>query len=173
MSRDECGALPHTPPQTEAGRPFQGSPFSWFDRLSHNDYTEGYPNRSGAALNRAAPFSFTGLPLSAEVWVMAMRRDQYPDNWDEISLDLRANRAQWRCEWCGAEYGKPHPITGSRVVLSVAHLNHTPADCRPENLAVLCARCHLNYDRQHHTRNLKITVHRARPIRAGQMEMDL
>jgi hypothetical protein len=33
-----------------------------------------------------------------------------------------------------------------RVVLTCAHLNHTPEDCRQENLAALCQRCHLAYD---------------------------
>lgn len=30
--------------------------------------------------------------------------------------------------------------------LTVAHLNHRPEDCRPENLAALCAPCHCRYD---------------------------
>jgi hypothetical protein len=35
----------------------------------------------------------------------------------------------------------------------VAHLNHTPMDCRDENLAALCQRCHLRYDHAHHLKN--------------------
>jgi 5-methylcytosine-specific restriction endonuclease McrA len=36
------------------------------------------------------------------------------------------------------------------IVLTVAHLNHTPGDDREENLMALCQWCHLNYDRLHH-----------------------
>lgn len=32
--------------------------------------------------------------------------------------------------------------------LTVAHLNHRPEDCRPENLRALCSVCHLQYDAQ-------------------------
>lgn len=86
---------------------------------------------------------------------------RYPANWKEISLSIRRDRANWRCEWCGAEQGQPHPLTGSRVILTVAHLGspwpdgrpgnkHDKMDVRPENLAALCQRCHLNYDRDDH-----------------------
>lgn len=38
-------------------------------------------------------------------------------------------------------------------VLTVAHLNHQPEDCRPENLKAMCQRCHLRYDHDHHQQN--------------------
>lgn len=89
---------------------------------------------------------------------MPINRLLYPDNWEEISFVVRAVRAKWRCEWCGAAQGEPNPVTGSKVVLTVAHLgiakpDGTPCrkedkqDCRPENIAALCQRCHLNFDR--------------------------
>ena len=34
------------------------------------------------------------------------------------------------------------------IVLTVAHLNHTPGDDREENLMALCQWCHLNYARR-------------------------
>ncbi|HEY9835432.1 MAG TPA: hypothetical protein V6D27_00830 [Vampirovibrionales bacterium] len=40
-----------------------------------------------------------------------------------------------------------------RFTLTVAHLNHNPADCRPENLKALCSTCHLRYDAPHHARS--------------------
>ena len=60
---------------------------------------------------------------------------------------VRFYRAKNRCEWCGAENGEAHPVTGSRVVLTVAHV----FDDRPEaaglmNLAALCQRCHNRHD---------------------------
>lgn len=33
-----------------------------------------------------------------------------------------------------------------RVVLTVAHLDHTPENCADDNLAALCQRCHNRYD---------------------------
>jgi hypothetical protein len=39
----------------------------------------------------------------------------------------------------------PVPKLG-RFTLTVAHLNHRPEDCRPENLAALCSVCHCRYD---------------------------
>lgn len=43
------------------------------------------------------------------------------------------------------------------IVLTVAHLNHEPEDCRPENLAAMCQRHHLAYDREHHLANAQAT----------------
>ena len=95
-------------------------------------------------------------------------RSRYPQNWQEISREIRFSRAHGQCEWCGAVAGEAHPVTGSYVVLSVAHLgmpradgtpgdNHDKADCRPENLAALCQRCHLNFDRDDHMRRARQT----------------
>ena len=60
-------------------------------------------------------------------------------------------------------YSPPAVITGPllsdsvyvhrlfKIVLTIAHLNHQPEDCRPENLKALCQQCHLRYDVDHHT----------------------
>lgn len=102
----------------------------------------------------------------------------YPDNWRDISRQIRIERAGNRCEWCGAVYMQPHPITGSTVILAVAHLGvpyadgrpgnkHDKADCRPENLAALCARCHLNFDRSDHLARAAATRERKRRYRGA------
>jgi hypothetical protein len=84
------------------------------------------------------------MPIQAE------NRHRYPPEWPLISLWMRVC-AGWRCEWCNAEHGEPHPVTRSLVVLTVAHIeNPAPEDVRPANLAALCQRCHLNHDRRHH-----------------------
>lgn len=72
---------------------------------------------------------------------------RYPKDWKARSRFIRFYRARGRCEWCGCENGKPHPVTGSIVVLTVAHIH----DDRPEaasflNLAALCQRCHNGHD---------------------------
>lgn len=98
---------------------------------------------------------------------MPMDYKRYPANWREISLRIRGERARWRCEWCGAENGQPHPVTGSRVVLTVAHLGtphadghkgdkHDKMDVREENLAALCQRCHIRYDIRDHVHNARV-----------------
>jgi 5-methylcytosine-specific restriction endonuclease McrA len=88
---------------------------------------------------------------------MPFRKELYPTNWKEISLRIR-ERAGWKCEFCGAENYKPHPITGSKVVLTVAHLDHNPQNCADENLRALCQRCHLSYDREHRKKIRQLRV---------------
>lgn len=58
---------------------------------------------------------------------------------------------------CTALNGEPHPVTKSKVVLTVGHLNHTPEDCRDEVLKHWCQRCHLRYDKNHHQKNARVT----------------
>jgi 5-methylcytosine-specific restriction endonuclease McrA len=69
----------------------------------------------------------------------------YPDNWQRISLLVR-KRAGGRCELCPAEHGRRHWLTGSRVVLTVHHINGDPTDNRRLNLLALCQRCHNKLD---------------------------
>ncbi len=98
-------------------------------------------------------------------------RERYPKDWKLRSYFVRFVRARGRCEWCEAENGKPHPITGSVVVLTTAHVH----DDRPEaasllNLAALCQRCHLNHDREHH-RLVRINNRMKREREQGQNMM--
>lgn len=53
-----------------------------------------------------------------------------------------------------------------RIILTTAHLNHTPEDCRPENLLALCQLCHLRYDADHHAETAAKT--RRREANEGQ-----
>lgn len=100
---------------------------------------------------------------------MPFHKERYPKNWKEISLRIRA-RAGGKCEFCGAENYKPHPVTGSKVVLTVAHLDHNPQNCADENLKALCQRCHLTYDARHHAKNASITRYK-RKLENGQLEL--
>lgn len=82
-------------------------------------------------------------------------KGRYPKDWRRISLEAR-ERAGWQCEGspaypdCRAANHQPHPVTGSRVVLTVAHLDHQPENCAPANLRAWCQRCHVTYDAAHH-----------------------
>lgn len=92
--------------------------------------------------------------------------------------------------------GKFHPVASSkeeaeeiapwgckvfRIMLTVAHLGvthpdgrpgdvHDKMDCRDENLAALCQRCHLRHDVDEHKFNAAWTRRRKR-IEAGQLEL--
>lgn len=75
-----------------------------------------------------------------------MQKERYPSNWKEIAFKLKES-VLWICEACGKQCRKPsEPFISHVYTLTVAHINHTPEDCRKENLIALCAPCHLNYD---------------------------
>ena len=106
--------------------------------------------------------------------------DRYPPDWPEISRAAK-EEAGWRCA-CRGECGRGHPGrcpnehgglaygTGSIVVLTTAHLDHTPENCSPDNLVVMCQGCHLHYDAGHH----RVTAARTRAAAiaaAGQLDL--
>ncbi len=111
---------------------------------------------------------------------MPMQRALYPPDWEAISLGIR-ERAGWQCEGtprhpdCRAANGKPHPDTGSVVVLTVAHMDHDKAHNDPANLRALCQRCHLDWDLEHHMANARRTraINRAAGNPALPLEVGL
>lgn len=86
---------------------------------------------------------------------MPINYKNYHPKWKLISKLIRFKRANNKCEWCGAENKQPHPITGSKVVLTVAHIDRNRNNNRFHNLAALCQRCHLNHDREQNISNKK------------------
>ena len=78
---------------------------------------------------------------------------QYHPKWSLISRLIRFKRAGNKCEWCGAENYQPHPITGSKVILTVAHIDRNKDNNQFSNLAALCQKCHLNHDLPQHINN--------------------
>lgn len=106
-------------------------------------------------------------------------RERYPSNWTEISKAIK-ERAGWRCECLGecergTHEGNGHGAfpgrcpningqaaygSGSKVVLTTAHLDHAPENCDPANLRALCQGCHLHYDREHHAETRALTRER-------------
>ncbi len=72
---------------------------------------------------------------------------RYPKNWKEIRASI-LQRANNKCEFCGIENYSIRE-NGSKVVLTIAHLDHTPENCNPENLRALCQKCHNTYDAEH------------------------
>jgi hypothetical protein len=105
------------------------------------------------------------MPISHE------NRARYPKDWKQISARIKS-RADGRCECegeCGLHRTTPGPRrcierhgedarwAKGRVVLTVAHLNHQPEDCRDDNLKAMCQRCHLRYDLPLHMENARAT----------------
>jgi len=84
---------------------------------------------------------------------MPINYADYPANWLYIRTAV-LTRANHCCEGsplhpdCRAANYQPHPVTGSRVVLTIAHLyenDHMTQDLT--RLHAWCQRCHLAYDR--------------------------
>ena len=114
-----------------------------------------------------------------------MRHHYTTPEWRALSLRIRKERAQDRCEcvgecgtshfgenaqrqmprgveWrCSAFEGEPHPITKSVVRLTVAHIDQDPTHNDERNLLAACQRCHNRLDvpyrkaNAHHTRRAK------------------
>ena len=91
-----------------------------------------------------------------------MDYNEYPQNWNEIRERI-LKRAKNRCEgspaypYCKAKNHKPHPVTNSKVVLTIAHLDHDKENwnVKDERLRAWCQRCHLKYDLPRHIENRK------------------
>ena len=122
---------------------------------------------------------------------MPINREEYPENWPEISYYIRFERAGGRCECdgrcgrhvgrCQARHGEPHPQTGSAVWLTTAHLgvdkpDGTPGDkrdkmdCRQENLMAMCPACHLAFDVELNLR-LRVENRYKQELTNGQIEL--
>lgn len=80
-------------------------------------------------------------------------RTRYAEGWDSFSKQIRFERAKGRCEFCGAQHGKPHPITSKMVYLTTAHMDFEGGVCdcqlrygfkccRADHVLALCLRCH-------------------------------
>lgn len=115
---------------------------------------------------------------------------RYPKDWPQIRARI-LDRAGYRCEGspafpdCRAPNGwlrnnSTGEITNdgmraeawefadgdrvTRIVLTIAHLDHTPENCADDNLRAWCQRCHLNYDAKLHAQNSYATRRRPRAL---------
>jgi len=98
----------------------------------------------------------------------------HPKEWKAFRAAM-LDRAGNRCEGtpqhpqCRAENGTAHPETCSKVVLTIAHIDHDETHADPARCRALCQRCHLRWDAKHHQANAAAT----RRAKGGQMEMTL
>lgn len=94
---------------------------------------------------------------------MPINYTEYHPKWTLIVrlIKLRTIKANGKdcCEGspaypdCRAENYQPHPVTGSRVILTTAHLDHDKTNNKFSNLRRLCQRCHLRHDIYDHVNN--------------------
>lgn len=118
------------------------------------------------------------MPIRAE------NKARYPRDWKTVVVPRIKARSGNRCECtgqCGHQHfgiAKPNRCLlwngdviddnlaveeWRRVVLTVAHLDHTPENCADDNLLHLCQGCHNRYDAPHRRAGIK---ERARAPRA-------
>lgn len=75
-----------------------------------------------------------------------------------IPLGEKLTRIEWpepgTLGWCSNGTRAEH-LRIIRIVLTVAHLDHTPEHCADENLKAWCQRCHLRYDAAMKRRGVK------------------
>ena len=57
--------------------------------------------------------------------------------------------------WTEYENYKPRFFRKAMVVLTIAHLDHTPENCDYSNLRALCQKCHNQYDAKHRAETRK------------------
>lgn len=90
-------------------------------------------------------------------------RTRYPKDWKTAIVPAVRQRSANRCECqgqcgirhsgknargrCTAKNGKPHPDTGAKVVLTVAHKHGEPLESRDiTGMFHACQKCHNRYD---------------------------
>ena len=105
--------------------------------------------------------SWGGGSIANIICNMPIDYSEYPPNWFTELRPAVLDRAGHQCEGspaypdCRAQNYAPHPVTGTNVVLTIAHLDHDKTNNDLSNLAALCQRCHLRHDIWQHIENRK------------------
>ncbi|WP_424244365.1 hypothetical protein Dip510_001579 [Elusimicrobium posterum] len=100
------------------------------------------------------------MPITKE------RKKLYPENWAQISAQVKILAGN-KCEVCDAMNGKPHPITKSKVVLTVHHMDFNPQNNLEYNLIALCQRCHIRLDAKY-----KAWKRKAKKLHSGGLVLE-
>lgn len=106
-------------------------------------------------------------PNRRKVWTVRLERSQvwamkkHAPAWTDCKTGTIVLAGE---EVPGMAWIMGRPMRRIRVVLTVAHLNHTPGDDRDENLKALCQWCHLDYDKTHHAETRAARKDQGRPL---------
>lgn len=87
----------------------------------------------------------------------------HEDSWVRLPFTLREAGVDRPCTIESAE----GPVKIIQIVLTIAHLDHTPENCADDNLRAWCQKHHLRYDAHHHTQ----TAYATRRARANTPEL--
>jgi hypothetical protein len=108
---------------------------------------------------------------------MPWNRAEYPPDWSDVIRPAMIARAQNRCEGspaypgCRVKNYSAHSVTGSRVILTTAHLCRCEPKCGElSHLRLLCQRCHLTLDAELHAQHAAETFQRKSEA-AGQLRL--
>lgn len=108
------------------------------------------------------------MPIDPEKMKLYVGGSTKSPEWRAFRAEILA-RAGNRCEGtpqnpdCRAENSKAHPITGSKVVLTIAHMDWDESHADPARCRALCQRCHLQWDAPQHAANARLTRRRKAP----------
>jgi hypothetical protein len=108
------------------------------------------------------------MPISKEKMARYPGGSIYSKEWKAFRTSI-LERAGNQCEGtpqhpeCRAENGKPHPDTGSIVVLTIAHMDQDESHCDPGRCRALCQKCHNSWDAPHRRVNAAKTRRRKSP----------
>jgi hypothetical protein len=114
------------------------------------------------------------MPIKPERMALYPGGGTHSKEWKLFRAEI-IQRAGNRCEGtpqfpdCRADNGQSHPDTGSKVVLTIAHMDWDESHADPERCSALCQRCHLTWDAPQHAKNAAET----RRKKSSQMEMSI
>lgn len=113
------------------------------------------------------------MPISAERMKLYPGGSIYSKEWKSFRASL-LERAGNACEGtpqhpeCRAANGQPHPETGGKVVLTIAHMDHDESHADPERCRALCQRCHNKWDAPHR----RVNAAKTRWAKSPQISME-
>ena len=114
--------------------------------------------------------------------ILPENKARYPSNWKSEIRPAILERANHKCEGCGVKNHESILRSNSDddwcyddgnlscvstfkhnnrswrpvyIVLTIAHLDHVPENCDPENLRAWCQKCHNSYDAPYRAANRK------------------
>lgn len=108
------------------------------------------------------------MPISPDRMKLYPGGGTHSKEWKDFRASL-LERAGNRCEGtpqnpeCRAENHQSHPETGSKVVLTIAHMDWDESHADPLRCRALCQRCHNQWDSIHRQKNAAKTRRRKAP----------